>query len=127
MPKIKSVCVVDDAGAMQKLSTKLLESLGVTVFSARDGYEALQVIHANSPDACFIDIEMPVMNGLQLVSILRSSPQYETLPIAVLSGNSSPFDRQKGLLVGADLYLTKPFSKEILSQALSELEQLHED
>ncbi|MNG05596.1 Response regulator MprA [compost metagenome] len=127
MPKITTVCVVDDANAMQKLGAKLLQSLGMEVCSAKNGYEALQVIQANSPDACFIDIEMPEMNGLQLVSILRSSKQYATLPIAVLSGNSSPFDRQKGLLVGADLYLTKPFTKEILSQAISDMEKLYEE
>jgi CheY-like chemotaxis protein len=97
------------------------------VCSARNGYEALRVIQANAPDACFIDIEMPEMNGLQLVSILRSSKQYATLPIAVLSGNSSPFDRQKGLLVGADLYLTKPFTKEMLSQAINDMEKLYEE
>jgi CheY-like chemotaxis protein len=127
MPKIKTVCVVDDANAMQKLGTKLLQGLGMDVCSARNGYEALQVIQANSPDACFVDIEMPEMNGLQLVSILRNSKQYATLPIAVLSGNSSPFDRQKGLLAGADLYLTKPFTKEMLSQALAHMEKLYED
>lgn len=127
MPKITNVCVVDDAKAMQKLGTKLLESLGREVCTARNGFEAMQVIQAESPDACFIDIEMPELNGLQLVSILRKSKQYSTLPIAVLSGNSSPFDRQKGLLAGADLYLTKPFTKETLINALTHLEALNAD
>jgi CheY-like chemotaxis protein len=125
MPKITNVCVVDDANAMQKLGTKLLQSLGRQVCTARNGFEAMQVIQAESPDACFIDIEMPELNGLQLVSILRKSKQYSTLPIAVLSGNSSPFDRQKGLLAGADLYLTKPFTKETLIKALTHLEALN--
>jgi CheY-like chemotaxis protein len=127
MPKITTVCVVDDANAMQKLGTKLLQSLGKEVCTARNGFEALRVIQVGSPDACFIDIEMPEMNGLQLVSILRNSKQYSTLPIAVLSGNSSPFDRQKGLLAGADFYLTKPFTKETLSKALTDMEALYEE
>lgn len=127
MPKITNICIVDDANAMQKLGTKLLQSLGMQVCVARNGYEALRVIQTESPSACFIDIEMPEMNGLQLVNILRNSKQYATLPIAVLSGNSSPFDRQKGLLAGANFYLTKPFTKDMLSQAIAKMETLYEE
>lgn len=127
MSKINRVCLVDDATGMQRLGTAFLKGMGIEVFVARDGYEALRVIHEEEPDACFIDIEMPNLNGLQLVSIMRGNQRFEDMPIAVLSGASSPFDRQKGLLAGANLYLTKPFTKDTIAKAISEMEALDDE
>lgn len=121
MAKIGKVCMVDDASGMRKLGEKLLTSMGIEVVVAADGYDALRVIQQTKPDACFIDIEMPRLDGLKLVSILRANKRFQDMPIAVLSGASSPFDRQKGLLVGANLYLTKPFNKQTMANAIAEL------
>jgi DNA-binding response OmpR family regulator len=124
MPKINTVCLVDDANGMRKLGSAILSSLGIDAIIAKDGYQALRVLHLSPPDACFIDIEMPGLDGLKLVSILRANKRFETMPIAMLSGASSPFDRQKGLLAGADIYLTKPFTKDTLVKALEQMEAL---
>ena len=125
--KLSKICVVDDAPAVQKIAYRILvQQLGKEVIPASNGFEALEVINTHRPDACFIDVEMPELNGLQLVSILRANPKYEKLPIAVLSSNASIFDIQKGLLSGANLYLTKPFSRESIDKALSELESVYE-
>ncbi len=127
MPKITTVCMVDDANGMRKLGSVLLTSLGIEVVLAKDGYQALRVLQLSPPDACFIDIEMPGLDGLKLVSILRSNKRFESMPIAMLSGASSPFDRQKGLLAGADIYLTKPFTKDTLVKALEQMEAIAND
>lgn len=69
---------------------------------------------------------MPELNGLQLVSILRANPRFERMPIAMLSSAASIFDREKGRIVGANLYLTKPFSKDSIEQALIEMEGMYD-
>ncbi|MAG65017.1 MAG: response regulator [Pseudomonadales bacterium] len=127
MPKISTVCMVDDAIGMRKLGSALLTSMGVDVVLAEDGYQALRVLQLTPPDACFIDIEMPELDGLKLVSILRANKLFERMPIAMLSGASSPFDKQKGLLAGADIYLTKPFTKDTLVKALEQMEAIASD
>ncbi len=127
MSKIKRVCLVDDATGMQRLGSAFLKGMGIEVVVARDGYEALRVIHEEEPDACFIDIEMPNLNGLQVVSIMRGNNRFTDIPIAVLSGASSPFDRQKGLLAGANLYLTKPFTKDTIAKAIADMEMLSDE
>lgn len=112
---------------MQTLANRVfVQQLGKELVTASNGFQALEVIVSQEPDACFIDIEMPELNGLQLVSIIRANPKYEKMPIAVLSSASSIFDRQKGLIAGADLYLTKPFSKDSIEQALAKMETLYD-
>ncbi|MPQ69269.1 response regulator [Pseudomonas sp. MWU12-2323] len=125
--RLQRICIVDDSGAMQSLANRVFaQQLGKELVVATNGFHALEVILEQEPDACFIDVEMPELNGLQLVSILRANPKFEQMPIAMLSSAASIFDREKGLIAGADLYLTKPFSKDSIEQALREMEVLHE-
>jgi CheY-like chemotaxis protein len=125
--RLQRICIVDDARAMQTLANRVfVQQLGKELVVATNGFHALEVILEQEPDACFIDVEMDEMDGLQLVSILRAIPKFEKMPIAMLSSAGSIFDRAKGLIVGADLYLTKPFSRDSIEQALREMEVLHE-
>jgi CheY-like chemotaxis protein len=126
MHKIETVLLVDDAPVMRRVGEKFLTGLGLNVVKAADGYEALSVIRREKPDACFIDVDMPNLTGLQLVSILRANSDYRTCPIAMLTSASTAFDRQKGLLVGADLYLTKPFSPDTIAAAVAAMQELFE-
>jgi|LNAP01.1.fsa_nt_gb DNA-binding response OmpR family regulator len=126
MAKIRSVCIVDDSAGMRSFGAKVLTNDGIEVFTAVDGYDALNVIRENTPDACFIDIEMPNIDGLQLVSMLRAWDGWDKKPIAMLSSASSPFDMEKGLLFGVDIYLTKPFTAETIQKALQDLENILE-
>ena len=126
MSKIKKVLLVDDAPAMRKVGAKFLSALGLEVVTAQDGFDALDVIRREEPDACFIDVDMPNLDGLRLVSILRSNREFGNRPIAMLTSATTAFDRQKGLLVGADLYLTKPFSGETISKAFSTMSEIAE-
>jgi DNA-binding response OmpR family regulator len=111
---------------MRSFGAKVLTNDGIEVFTAVDGYDALNVIRENTPDACFIDIEMPNIDGLQLVSMLRAWDGWDKKPIAMLSSASSPFDMEKGLLFGVDIYLTKPFTAETIQKALQDLENILE-
>ncbi len=127
MANIQTVLLVDDAIAMRKIGAKSLEQHGISVLTAADGYEALTVLKKEKPDAIFIDVEMPNLDGLKLTAILRESKLYSRAPIALLTSASTAFDRQKGLLAGADFYLTKPFSAETISNALNSMQRLLED
>lgn len=125
--RLQRICVVDDSSAVRKLANRVLvQQLGKELIESSNGFQAMDVINANMPDACFIDVEMPELNGLQLVSIIRANPKFEKMPIAMLSSAASIFDVQKGLIAGADLYITKPFSKDSIEQALLKMESLHE-
>lgn len=125
--RLQKICIVDDAKGMLTLAHRVLEQqLGKELVSASNGFEGLHVINQMEPDACFIDVEMPELNGLQLVSIIRANPRFEKMPIAMLSSAASIFDKEKGFIAGADLYVTKPFSKESIEQALKAMEGMHE-
>ncbi len=127
MGSLKTICIVDDGVAMRKSGEALIKGSGLEVVTASDGYEGMQVILQEMPDACLIDIEMPDLNGLQLTTILKSNPATCAIPIAILSSHSSEFDKQRGLLAGADFYLTKPFSKDTINSAISQFRELLSD
>ena len=125
--RLHRICVVDDSSAVRKLANRVLvQQLGKELIESTNGFQALDIINSNMPDACFIDVEMPDLSGLQLVSIIRANPKFEKMPIAMLSSAASIFDKQKGLIAGADLYITKPFSKHSIEQALLTMEGLYE-
>jgi len=126
MANIRSVCIVDDATGMRRLGEKLLSSVNIEVWTAADGYQALDVIRDHQPDACLIDREMEGLDGLKLIQLLRNWSGWETKPIAMLSSASSVFDKQAGLLAGANIYMTKPFTRETILAAMSELEDFLE-
>lgn len=127
MCSLKTICIVDDSVAMRKSGEALIKGSGLEVVTASDGYEGMQVILQEMPDACLIDIEMPDLNGLQLTTILKTNPATCAIPIAILSSHSSEFDKQRGLLAGADFYLTKPFSKDTINSAISQFRELLSD
>ena len=127
MGSLKTICIVDDSVEMRKSGEALIKGTGLEVVTASDGYEGMQVILQEMPYACLIDIEMPDLNGLQLTTILKTNPATCAIPIAILSSHSSEFDKQRGLLAGADFYLTKPFSKDTINHAISQFRELLSD
>lgn len=126
MSKIRSICIVDDSSGMRTLGVRILEDLGLNVVTATDGYQALSVIRDANPDACLIDLEMPNINGLRLIELLREWKVWGVKPIAMLSGATTIFDEQAGMLSGADLYITKPFTKATIQDALAKMGELCE-
>ena len=105
------VGVIDDSTVIQRSIKKLLGST-YDVFAASSGYEGFRMISEEKPDCIILDIEMDELSGLDVCRILRGSVESHDLPIIILSSNSGEFDLAKGLLVGADKYMVKPFTKE---------------
>lgn len=110
--------VIDDSKTIRRTAETLLQREGFEVITAVDGFEALSKITETKPDIIFIDIMMPRLDGYQTCALIKNSEQYKDTPIIMLSSKDGLFDRAKGQIVGSDEYLTKPFSKDELVNAI---------
>ena len=107
---------------MRALIVASLEAMGdFHIVEAENGFEALRILPREKVDLVITDINMPDINGLELVRFVRSNPQYRTTPLLIISTEGSDKDRQKGLALGANAYLIKPFQPEDLQRLVSEL------
>jgi DNA-binding response OmpR family regulator len=107
MPDSSTILLVDDEDSVQKLLTYPLERDGFRVVSARDGEEALQRFAAEPVDLVVLDIMLPKLDGLEVCKRLRAE---SSVPIIMLTARDDEFDTVLGLELGADDYITKPFS-----------------
>lgn len=116
----KSFLVVDDSGTMRQLIVMTLKKMGCTsIADAPNGRVGLEKLAANVPDIILTDIDMPEMNGLEFIEQARM--QYTSVPIVILSTHGDDATRDKGLLLGANDYLTKPLSGTKLMDVLERL------
>jgi two-component system chemotaxis response regulator CheY len=101
--------VVDDSPAMRKqLAYALQRVIGVDATEAADGADAWRKLAANSYDILITDINMPLMDGLKLVSLVRQGGPHQRIPIVVITTESAEADRRRALALGASAYLVKP-------------------
>ena len=106
---LKRVLIVDDSEMTRRLISTAVRGLGAFEFEeARDGFEALQKLPAGHFDLLFVDINMPNINGLELIDYCKQSDQYQQIPIIIISTEDSIRDQQKGLELGAADFLMKP-------------------
>ncbi|NOY79065.1 MAG: hybrid sensor histidine kinase/response regulator [Calditrichaeota bacterium] len=101
------ILLVEDELATQQLEKSILESAGFHVEVANNGLEALRRLESSPVDLVITDINMPEMDGLNLTKSIRSKDQFSHLPVIVVSSMDNPEDRQKGISVGADAYISK--------------------
>ncbi len=106
------VMVIDDSRTIRRSAEILLKKEGLDVVVADDGYSALSMMFEVNPDIIFVDIMMPKLDGYQTCSLIKNNQKFKDLPIVLLSSKDGIFDKVKGTVVGADEYLTKPFTKE---------------
>lgn len=113
--KVFTILIVDDSTAMRSLLVSTLEILGqVAIVQAPNGFEALRMLPREQIDLVLTDINMPDINGLELLSFIRNNPVYKNVPVVVISTEGSRKDIEKGLALGANEYLVKPFNPEQL-------------
>jgi DNA-binding response OmpR family regulator len=118
------VLLVEDEADIRELIRYSLAQAGLEVEEASDGAEALDKLHAFAPDLVVLDLMLPGMPGLEVCQRLRSRADTARLPIMVVSAKSSAPDKALGLAMGADDYVTKPFSpRDLLMRALALLPQ----
>jgi two-component system chemotaxis response regulator CheY len=108
---------------MRALLTSALEDLEVPVkiTEADSGFEALRLLPRDSYDLIVTDINMPDINGLELISFVRNNASYRAIPLVIVSTEGSERDRDKGVGLGADAYLVKPFEPEELRGVVCDL------
>ena len=112
------VMVIDDSKTIRRTATMILEKVGCDVTTATDGFDALDKIANSHPDIIFVDIMMPRLDGYQMCSLIKNNSNLKDTPIIMLSSKDGLFDRAKGRIVGSEQYLTKPFTKSALLEAI---------
>ena len=113
------VMVIDDSKTIRRSAETLLKKVGCEVVTAIDGFEALAKITEHRPDIIFVDIMMPRLDGYQTCALIKNNQTFKATPVIMLSSKDSIFDRARGRIVGSEKYLTKPFSKEDLINAIT--------
>lgn len=110
--------VIDDSKTIRRTAESLLTKEGCDVITAVDGFEALSKITESNPSIIFVDIMMPRLDGYQTCELIKSNETYKKTPVIMLSSKDSIFDRARGRIVGSEQYLTKPFTKDDLLDAI---------
>ena len=108
------VMVIDDSKTIRRTAETLLTRAGCDFVSAVDGFDALSKIADSNPDIIFVDIMMPRLDGYQTCALIKNNPTFSDKPVIMLSSKDGLFDKARGRIVGANEYLTKPFSKDEL-------------
>ncbi|HZS78247.1 MAG TPA: response regulator [Ktedonobacteraceae bacterium] len=120
-PRGKHVLVVDDSPSVRRVVGNMLKQNGWEVQLARDGVEALEMISRETPAAVLLDIEMPRMDGYELMATVRAQEQYRTLPLVVLTSRAAAKHQQRAMQIGANAYVVKPYQDEELLNTLKSL------
>jgi DNA-binding response OmpR family regulator len=118
------VLVADDDEDIVQLVVLRLGRSGYDVVSATDGESAVELAMARCPDLVVIDVAMPRLDGLEITRILRARDETASIPILLLTARTRGIDVELGLAAGADDYVTKPFSPELLAQRVAALLQI---
>jgi len=112
------VMVIDDSKTIRRTAETLLAKEGCSVMTAVDGFEALAMISDQQPHIIFVDIMMPRLDGYQTCALIKNNQQFKSTPVIMLSSKDGLFDKAKGRVVGAEQYLTKPFTRDELLTAI---------
>ena len=114
------VLVVDDSNTIRRSAEIFLKQGGHEVLLAEDGFDALSKINDHQPQLIFCDILMPRLDGYQTCAIIKRNPKFASIPVVMLSSKDGVFDKARGRMVGSQDYLTKPFTKDQLLQAVQQ-------
>lgn len=117
---VLKVLVVDDSNTVRRSAEIFLKQGGHDVMLADDGFDALAKVSDYQPNLIFCDILMPRLDGYQTCAIIKRNARFAAVPVVMLSSKDGVFDKARGRMAGAQEYLTKPFTKEQLLQAVAQ-------
>jgi DNA-binding response OmpR family regulator len=126
----QKILIVDDEAHIRMLIEQTLEELedeGVEFLTAENGEDALGIIQEENPSLVFLDVMMPKMNGMEVCRRVKKDLGMSNVFIILLTAKGQELDRQKGLDVGADVYMTKPFDPEVLLTKAKEVLGIAQD
>ena len=114
--------IVDDSPTMRQLIVFALKRVPeLDIVEASDGVDALKKLPGQKIDLVLTDINMPIMDGLKLVSLLKSNPVYQEIPVVIITTEGAAEDRDKGLALGARAYIPKPIQTNNLLKVVREI------
>jgi twitching motility two-component system response regulator PilG len=119
-PSGYKVLVIDDSNTIRRSAEIFLKQGGHDVMLAEDGFDALSKVNDYLPHLIFCDILMPRLDGYQTCAIIKRNEKFANTPIVMLSSKDGVFDKARGRMVGSQEYLTKPFTKDQLLQAVQQ-------
>jgi chemosensory pili system protein ChpA (sensor histidine kinase/response regulator) len=120
-PEKLSVMVIDDSITMRKVTSRILERHNMRVITAKDGLDAVAMLQTQVPDLAILDIEMPRMDGLEVLAHVRNQPALSHLPIIMVTSRGGDKHRNRAMKLGVNDYLTKPYQEEQLMQAIRKI------
>lgn len=116
---MKTILITEDSPTTRSMLASTIESLeGYQIIEAASGFEALRLLPRERVDLIITDINMPDINGLELISFVKNNPNYSLIPLFIISTESGEKDLERGLSLGADEYLVKPFKPEQLLELI---------
>jgi two-component system chemotaxis response regulator CheY len=113
-----SVLIVDDSEFVRNYHSAILRAAGFRVIPAGDGVEALEKLFTNRCDLVLTDINMQRMDGYEFIRRVRAEKQFQQIPIVIVSTDGRPQHKRKGFEAGANLYIVKPCSPEVMLETL---------
>jgi two-component system, OmpR family, alkaline phosphatase synthesis response regulator PhoP len=117
----KKILIVDDEPFILKSLSFVLTKEGFHIETATNGLEAMEKIRRSKPDIVFLDIMMPKMNGMEVCQWIRKDPLLKNIYVIILTAKGQEMDREKGFSIGADEYMTKPFSPSSVVQRIKDI------
>ncbi|MBC8087973.1 MAG: response regulator [Phycisphaerae bacterium] len=121
MSTSKHALVVDDSASMRQMVSFTLRDAGFTVTEAKDGADALRLLDAAAPRIVITDLNMPVMNGIELIRQIRARPSFKFTPILMLTTESTDAVKAQGRAAGATGWIVKPFDPQKLVQVVNKV------
>jgi two-component system, chemotaxis family, chemotaxis protein CheY len=119
---VKTILIVEDSSTTRALIRAVIDELGdFDTVEATTGFEALKMLPQQEYDLIITDINMPDINGLELIHFVRSNARYSSVPIIIVSTERSEEDKKRGMALGATSYVTKPFKSPELQEAIRKI------
>lgn len=117
-----SILLVEDSQTTRSLIRSIIEEVtDLDIIEAGSGFEALKVLPTEDFSLIITDINMPDINGLELIKFIKTNPRYKDIPLVIVTTERSDEDRKKGMAMGADAYITKPFKSDELQETIKGL------
>src|SRR3984893_17543798 len=120
------ILIIEDERALTEVLTYNLQREGFETIVANDGQEGLRKAQILLPDVILLDLMLPILNGLEVCRELRAGERTRTIPIVMLTAKAEETDQVVGFSLGADDYVTKPFSVKVLVERIKALRRRHE-
>ncbi|MBI4685291.1 MAG: response regulator [Nitrospirae bacterium] len=114
---MKSILIVEDSTTTRSLIRAVIEEVGdFNIIEAPTGFDALKILPSQDVDLVVTDINMPDINGLELINFVKSNPRYSHIPLIIVTTERSEEDKKRGMALGAAAYVTKPFKASELQE-----------